>query len=97
MDRQLFDIVTIQIGNEILTALNPVARRSLLGYHCKALLTFAELVFNGDYKNDTKGRIVEKYITTMLELSHSNHKKLQKLMTLFVPKSPNHPGLSENG
>jgi hypothetical protein len=73
MDRQLFDIVPSQIGNEIIVALNPVARRSLLRYHGKDLLTslglVAELVFNGDYTNDTKGRVIEKYIITMLELS----------------------------
>ena len=135
MDRQLFDIVPSQIGNEIITTLNPVARRSLLGYHGKGLLTslglVAELVFNGDYTNDTKGRIIEKYIITMLELSQifsfksykttnsglstvapipkmvkikdivyfsgnklpPKHLFKQRVMTLFVPRSPNYPGL----
>ncbi|KAJ3319347.1 hypothetical protein HDV06_006374 [Boothiomyces sp. JEL0866] len=136
MDRQLFNIVPSQNGNEIITALNPVARRSLLAYHGQGLMTslglVAELVFDGyTYTNDTKGRIIEKYITTTLELSqrfsfksrkttnaglsavnpvlrmvgikdviHFSGNKLplqkafnQRMVTLFVPKSPNYPGL----
>ncbi|KAK5667570.1 hypothetical protein QVD99_005688 [Batrachochytrium dendrobatidis] len=37
MDRQLFDIVSDEHGAKIITALNPVARRSLLAYHGKVL------------------------------------------------------------
>lgn len=73
MDRQLFDIVTVERGMKIITALNPVARRSLLGYHGKGLMDslglVTEIVIQGDYTNDTKGRIIEKYIITMMELS----------------------------
>jgi hypothetical protein len=134
MDRQLFDIVR-DIDTSIITALNPVARDALITYHGQGLVTslglVAELVFNGDYTNDNKGRIVEKYITTILELSkrfsfksrkttktglssvnpvtknteikdiiHFSGNKLplrnsfnHQVMTLFVPKSPNYPGL----
>ena len=73
MDRQLFDIILDIDNTQIITALNPVARDALITYHGQGLMTsldlVAELVFNGDYTNDTKGRIIEKYIITMLELS----------------------------
>ncbi|KAI8893195.1 hypothetical protein BC833DRAFT_609271, partial [Globomyces pollinis-pini] len=73
MDQQLFDIVLCIDKTYIITALNPVAREALITYHGRGLVTplgmAAELVFEGDYTNDTKGRIVEKYIITMVELS----------------------------
>jgi hypothetical protein len=61
-------------NDEIITALNPVARRSLLGYHGIGLMNslgfVAELVLKGkDYPNTINGKISEMYITTMLELS----------------------------
>ena len=74
MDRQLFDIIKDKEDHEIITALNPIARRSLLGYHGQSLMTslgfVAELVLKGkNYPNSIKGKISEIYITTMLELS----------------------------
>ncbi|KAJ3322127.1 hypothetical protein HDV06_003578 [Boothiomyces sp. JEL0866] len=74
MDHQLFDIVQNEDGSKVITALNPIARRALLAYHGKGLITslgmVAEIVLQeDDYTNDTKGRIIEKYITTVLELS----------------------------
>lgn len=135
MDRQLFDIM-LDIDNiYIITALNPIARDALIAYHGKVLVNslglVADIVFNGDYTNDVKGRIVEKYIITMLELSqrfsftsykttstglstvnpvrkmfeikdiiHFSGNKLppkhlfnQRVITLFIPKSSNYPGL----
>ncbi|KAI3659465.1 hypothetical protein MP638_004527 [Amoeboaphelidium occidentale] len=72
MDRQLFDIISDNEGNAIISALNPIARFALLTYHNEGLINsfnlVAELVFkSGDYTNDTKGRLVEKYIVNMLE------------------------------
>jgi len=74
MDRQIFDIIDDEDGDEIIAALNPVARRALLGYHGQGLMTslglVAEIVLKGtDYPNSIKGKISEMYITTMLELS----------------------------
>jgi hypothetical protein len=74
MDRQIFDIIDDEDGHEIITALNPVARRALLGYYGRSLMTslglVAELILKGDeYTNAIKGKISEIYITTMLELS----------------------------
>lgn len=74
MDRQLFDIVPAEDGAKIITALNPVARRSLLAYHGIGLKTsleiVAELVLKGnEYTNSIKGKISEMYVTTILELS----------------------------
>jgi hypothetical protein len=74
MDRQIFDINDDEGGDEIITALNPVARRALLGYHGQGLMAslgfVAEIVLKGtDYPNNIKGKISEMYITTMLELS----------------------------
>jgi hypothetical protein len=74
MDRQIFDIIDDEDGGKIITALNPVARRALLGFHGKNLMTslgfVAEIVLKGKgYSNDIKGKICEMYITTMLELS----------------------------
>ena len=73
MDRQIFEIVSGEKGDKIIQALNPVARRALLGYHGQGIKSslelVAELVFDGDYTNDTKGRIIEKYLITMLEIS----------------------------
>ncbi|KAI3658488.1 hypothetical protein MP638_001914 [Amoeboaphelidium occidentale] len=73
MDRQVFDIIQDDNGDALITALNPIARQALLGYHGVGLMNslgmVAEVVFNGGYTNDTKGRIVEKYIVTSLELT----------------------------
>ena len=74
MDRQIFDIVRNQEKEKVITALNPIARRALLGYHGFGLLSslglVAELVLKGaDYTNSMKGKISEMYITTILELS----------------------------
>ncbi|ORY41632.1 hypothetical protein BCR33DRAFT_718786, partial [Rhizoclosmatium globosum] len=58
MDRQLFDIIREPKEgrpyefNELIVALNPVARRLLMVYHDK----------------DVKGRIAEKYLLTTMEL-----------------------------
>ncbi|KAJ3308025.1 hypothetical protein HDV04_001944 [Boothiomyces sp. JEL0838] len=136
MDRQLFDIVQNEDGSKVITALNPVARDALITYHGKGLITslgmVAEIVLKGaDYSNDTKGRIIEKYITTTLELAQifsfkcrkTTKKGLSKvaskeerieidnvvhfakngmppkssfkvdITTLFVPESPNYPGV----
>ncbi|KAK6091490.1 hypothetical protein MT418_003689 [Batrachochytrium dendrobatidis] len=54
--------------------MNSVTRETLLEYYDKNLATpfgsVAELVLKGhDYTNDAKVRIIQKYITTMLELS----------------------------
>jgi hypothetical protein len=73
MDRQLFDIIE-EDGHEIITALNPVARRALIAFHGQGLMTslgfVAEIVLKGtDYANSIKGKISEMYITSMLELS----------------------------
>jgi hypothetical protein len=91
MDRQLFDIIQDDNGDALITALNPIARRALLGYHGLSLTDslgmVAELVLKrGDYTNDTKGRIVEKYIVTLLELS--------RLFTFSYRKTTNN-GLSQ--
>jgi hypothetical protein len=74
MDRQLFDIVLDDDNEQVINALNPIARRALLGYHGVGLITslrfVAELVLKGiDYTNSMKGKISEMYITTILELS----------------------------
>ena len=136
MDFQLFDIVCNGNGQKTIIALNPIARDALITYHgegfISSLILVAELVLGGkDFTNDTKGRIVEKYITTVLEVSkrysfpsknttknglltvrpilknaefndvvHFSGNKLplpnsfnRKASTLFLPKSPNYPGL----
>ncbi|KAJ3308246.1 hypothetical protein HDV04_001515, partial [Boothiomyces sp. JEL0838] len=74
MDHQLFDIIPDDNGFKVITALNPVARDALITYHGKALITSLEMVAEivlqeDDYTNDTKERIIEKYITTTLELA----------------------------
>ena len=76
MDFQLFDIVCNGNGQKTITALNPVARDALITYHVESLISslilVAELVLGGkNFTNDTKGRIVEKYITTALKVSKS--------------------------
>ena len=70
LDQQLFDIV----GEMEITALNPVARDALLAFHGQGLLTplglAAEVVLRNEaFTNDTKGRIAELYIITILELT----------------------------
>ena len=74
MDRQLFDIVSSESGEQIISALNPVARDALITYHGQSLLTSlglaAELILKGkEFPNAIKGKISEMYITTVLELS----------------------------
>jgi hypothetical protein len=69
MDRQVFDIVLDEFGQQIITVLNPVARRALLEYHGQSLIAslgfVAEIVLReSGYTNDTRGRIIAKYITT---------------------------------
>ncbi|KAJ3089010.1 hypothetical protein HK100_007882 [Physocladia obscura] len=64
MDRQLFDIIRkpkegqLNEFDELIVALNPVARRALIGYHDQNLLTsltlVTELVLKGDYNQDVK-------------------------------------------
>jgi hypothetical protein len=83
MDRQLFDIITEEDGKKIITALTPIARRSLLEYHGDGLVTslnwVAEFVFSeGVYTNDVKGRFIEKYIITMVELLNRFSFKFRK-------------------
>jgi len=76
MNRQLFHIIPDNVvdGKWIIAALNPIAREALITYHVKDKLMnslgfAAEIVFYGDFTKDIKGRIIEKYMTTMLELS----------------------------
>ena len=84
MDRQLFDIDKDESGSTIITALNPVARHALLAFHRKlltnSLTVVADIVFeDGGFTNDTKGRIIEKYILTQMEIS--NHFKFKSYKT----------------
>ena len=75
MDQQLFEIIKEDNGgSEMIAALNPVARGVLILFHGQHIMTplglVADLVLGrNEYTNDTKGRIIEKYITTMMELS----------------------------
>ena len=94
MDRQLFDIIPHEDGQKIITALNPVARRAMLAHHGEGLLTslslVAEIVLSApgsDYSNDVKGRIVEKYIITTMEIN--------KLFSFESMKLLENGGLSE--
>ena len=91
MDRQLFDIVLDDDNEQVINALNPIARRALLGYHGVGLMPslglVAELVLKGaDYTNAMKGKISEMYITTVLELSQRflTQYGLQKLYRLSI-------------
>jgi hypothetical protein len=135
MDCQLLGIIPYPDGHEIVAALNPVARDALISYPQEGLTTSlelaAEVVLGGNFTNDTKGRIIEKYILTVLEVSKrlscqtrkttttglSKNNPVQKRVeivdvvhfsgnglplqhsfnrrnsTLFIPKSPNYPGL----
>lgn len=90
MDRQLFDIIPGVDENEIITALNPIARRSLLEYHGQGVMTslglVAELVLQGrSYSNSVKGKISEMYITAMLELSKFFSFKFKKVAKIGRP------------
>jgi hypothetical protein len=92
MDRQLFDIIKDdETGTEIITALNPVARRALLGYHGKdtlirSLTIVAELVLIGsEYTNAIKGKISEIYITTLIEISSLFTFKFRKVRRVGFP------------
>jgi hypothetical protein len=78
MDRQLFNLIRQpKEGHhnefeELIVSLNPVARYALIGYHGQGLLTslnlVTELVLSGDYTQDVKGRIAEKYLLTNMEV-----------------------------
>jgi hypothetical protein len=93
MDRLIFDIIDDEYGNEIITALNPVSRRALLGYHGQGLMAslgfVAEIVLKGtNYPNKIKGKISEMYITTMLELSQIfafQFRKVANIATIGLP------------
>ncbi|KAK6093399.1 hypothetical protein MT418_006025 [Batrachochytrium dendrobatidis] len=93
MDRQLFNIIEDEDGHKIITALNPVARRALLYYHGRGLMTclgfLAEIVLKGtDYPNSIKGKISEMYITTMLELSQLFTFEFRKVANIAKIGSP---------
>ncbi|KAK6093400.1 hypothetical protein MT418_006026 [Batrachochytrium dendrobatidis] len=93
MDRQLFNIIEDEDGHKIITALNPVARRALLGYHGRGLMTclgfLAEIVLKGTYyPNSIKGKISEMYITTMLELSQLFTFEFRKVANIAKIGSP---------
>ena len=65
----------------MITALTPIARQALLGYHGQGLLSsvgmVAELALGETfYANDAKGRIIENYIITGLELAKRFQTKL---------------------
>ncbi|KAJ3192119.1 hypothetical protein HDU82_003313, partial [Entophlyctis luteolus] len=78
MDRELFDIIRQPKEghpnefDELIVALNPVARLALILYHGQSLLTsldwVAKLVLKGNYTEDVKGRITEKYLLTTMEV-----------------------------
>ncbi|KAJ3376379.1 hypothetical protein HDU84_000258 [Entophlyctis sp. JEL0112] len=78
MDRELFDIIRQPKEghpnevDELIVALNPVARLALIGYHGQGFLTslglVTELVLKRDYTQDVKGRITEKYLLTTMEV-----------------------------
>ena len=96
MDRQLFDILLDDDNEQVINALNPIARRALLGYHGVGLMTslglVAELVLKGtDYTNAMKGKISEMYITTILELSQRFSFPIRKIanITQDTPKMQN--------
>ncbi|OAJ44131.1 hypothetical protein BDEG_27396 [Batrachochytrium dendrobatidis JEL423] len=94
MDRQIFDIIEDgDTGHKIITALNPVARRALLYYHGRGLMTslgfVAEIVLKEtDYPNSIKGKISEMYITTMLELSQLFTFEFRKIANIAKIGSP---------
>ena len=76
--------------------MNPVARDALIAYHGVGLLSnlrmVAELVLeNPEYTNDMKGRIVEKYVITEIEIckkfSFLSRKKIQQGMSTVAPRS----------
>ena len=74
MDRELLDITCDENDQEVITALNPLARIALISHHGLDLLTciglVAELILkDNSYTNDLKGRMIEKYIITTLELT----------------------------
>lgn len=84
MDCQLFDIVQDEKGDEIITALNPVARRALLFYHrqnqLNSLKMVLELVLQSkQYSNDIKGRMIEKYILTTLDVNRKFSFRFRKI------------------
>jgi len=73
MDFQLFDIETDNDNSKTIVAINPVARDAIITYHGKGLFPslalVAEVIFSGrEYTNDFKGRLTEKYITTVIEI-----------------------------
>jgi hypothetical protein len=87
MDRQLLDIIPDDHGDNIITALNPVARRCLLGYHgqglTKSIGIVTELILKEkDYPNSLKGKISEMYIVVMLELSLFFSYKFRKVANI---------------
>ena len=85
MDRQLFDIILDEDGQQIITALNPVARRAMLAHHGEGLLTslsmVAEIVLSDlEYTNDVKGRVLEKYLLATMEINKSFSFDFKKLL-----------------
>jgi hypothetical protein len=73
MDRQLFDITVDGNGRDIIAAINPIAREALLTSNCAEVLSsleeVARMVLKDElYENDMKGRVIERYLTTHMEL-----------------------------
>jgi hypothetical protein len=94
MDRQLFDIIKDENGHKLITALNAVAHRALLGYHSKECLTCLCLVAEraletDDYSNNNK-RIIEMYIKTILKVTKEFSFQSKKIMnTKIIKVNPN--------
>ena len=86
MDRQIFDIILDNTGNEIMTALTPLARIAMLSHHGDKLLTklsmVAEIILsNSDYTNDVKGSVLEKYLLATMEIIKSFSFEFKELLT----------------
>jgi hypothetical protein len=78
MDRQLLDIVMVNDSRKIV-ALNPIIRQTLLDFHSQssemdhAFKMTAEIIFSDtvNYLNETKGKVVERYIILSFENTKS--------------------------
>jgi hypothetical protein len=77
MDRDLLEIVTNEEGKQIVSALNPIARKALLIYHGQSLIAPLGLVADKTFDhmestNNVKERVAELYIITRMDVEVKN-------------------------
>ena len=88
-DRQIFDIIKNEEENDIIIALNPVAREALIRSHGIGMIenldfVTEQILSDPGYENRTKGDFIENYIKTILEVRKTFSFQRRKVSSLLI-------------